>query len=80
MTPEQIIGIFTNNNLFVMATKLAILFLIFLYAIFAGVIVRQIQLMNKIVMQSNFAGVLFGVALIHFLLVIGLFVLTLLIL
>lgn len=60
--------------------KVAILVAIFLYGIFAAIILRQIQIMNKVVEQANFSIILFGIALIHFALVVVLFFVAMLVL
>lgn len=80
MTVEQFLALFTSSSFVPLLVKFFLLFLIFLYAIFAGVVVRQVQLMNKIVTQYNFAPILFAIALIHFILVVALFFLGVLLL
>jgi len=79
MTLDQILSLFTGD-LIPLTIKLALLLLIFLYGIFAAVILRQIQLMNKVVTEVNFSPVLVFVAVIHFVLVVGLFILTVILL
>lgn len=60
--------------------KISLLAILFLYVAFAAVIVRQIQLMNKVINQANFSSALMFISLIHFLVAVALFFLTLIIL
>ncbi len=75
MIPDQFFSLF-QTNLVVLVTKFFLSIIIFLYGIFAVVIVRQVQLMNKIVTETEFSSIIFLIALIHLLLVIGLFFLV----
>lgn len=60
--------------------KIFLLLLIFLYGVFAAVVVRQIQLMNKVVNEVNFSIILFTIALTHFMATVILFLIALMIL
>lgn len=75
MSPDQLLSLFTGD-LIPLLGKLALLLLIFLYGIFAAVVLRQIQLMNKLVTEVGFSGVLTTIAVLHLLAVVGLFALT----
>lgn len=77
MTPEQFVALFTGNVL-PLLTKVVLLIIIFLYGIFAAVVLRQVQLMNKVVTEVGFSPVLFSVALIHLIAVVIIFILTIL--
>lgn len=77
MTPDQIVQFFTGNFV-VLATKLFLLVLIFLYAIFAAVVVRQVQLMNKVITEVGFSPVLFTIAVLHLAAVVILFLFVIL--
>lgn len=77
MTPEQLNSLLETNAIR-LVIKLLLLLFIFLYGIFAAVVLRQIQLMNRVVTEVGFSPILFSVALFHFFAVIVLFVLTLL--
>lgn len=46
--------------------KFLLLLILFLYAVFAGVVLRQVQLMNRVVTEVNFSPILFYVATLHF--------------
>ena len=77
MTPEQLTPLFQTDTIgFIL--KLIFLLFIFLYGIFAAVVLRQIQLMNRVVTEVGFSPILFTVALFHFFAVIVLFALTVL--
>ena len=75
MTLEQLIQLF-QGDIVALLVKLFLLVLIFLYGIFAAVVLRQIQIMNKVVTEISFSPVLTMIALIHFATVVVLFVLT----
>lgn len=75
MTFDQLFGSF-QTNLIPLVFKLFLLIIIFLYGIFAAVIVRQVQLMNKVVTETEFSSILLTIAIVHLLLVAGLFFLT----
>lgn len=77
MTPDQLVNLF-QSDLVSLLIKLFILLAIFLYGIFAAVVLRQVQLMNKVVTEVSFSPVLFTIALLHFLALVVLFVLTIL--
>lgn len=79
MTPEQLVQLF-QNGFVPLLTKFFLLLLIFLYGIFAGVLLRQIQLMNKVVHEGAFSPVLFTIAFLHFGAVVGLFILAIVLL
>lgn len=72
MTPDQFINLF-QTDLLTLLGKLILLLLIFLYGIFAAVILRQVQLMNKVVTEANFSSIIFTVAFLHFILVVAVF-------
>lgn len=74
MSIDVITQLFTSS--FFGVFKLGILILEFLYGIFAVIVLRQVQKMNIVIHQDNFAGILFMIALIHFVLVIVLFFAT----
>ncbi|GEM_PF-4600705 len=78
MTPDQLLGIF-QNGLLPVIIKTILLIIIFIYGIFAVVVVRQVQLMNKVVTEAGFSPVLMTVAIIHLFAVLGLFFLTVII-
>lgn len=75
MTPDDLITLFTGE-LVPLVGKLFLLVIIFLYGIFAAVVLRQIQLMNKVVTEVNFSAVLFTIALLHLGALLVIFVLT----
>lgn len=75
MTLDQIFGIF-QTGLLPVIIKTFLLIIIFLYGIFAVVVVRQVQLMNRVVTEANFSPVLMTVALIHLFAVLAVFFLT----
>lgn len=75
MTFDQLIALF-STGLIPLVGKLFFLFLLFLYGIFAAIVLRQVQLMNKIVTEVSFSQVLFGIALVHFIAVVAIFLLT----
>jgi len=77
MTPDDFLGIF-QLDLLPLIVKLFVLLLIFLYGIFAAVVMRQIQIMNRVVTEVGFSPLLFTVALFHFGAVVALFILALL--
>lgn len=78
MSPDQIIGLF-QTDFVPLLIKLFLLLLIFLYGIFAAVVLRQVQLMNKVVTEVSFSPVLFSIALLHFGAVVVLFILTIIV-
>lgn len=78
MSPDQILSFFTGNFV-ALLTKLILLIIIFLYGIFAAVVLRQVQLMNKVVTEVGFSPVLFTVAILHFIAVVGVFVLAIIV-
>lgn len=75
MTPDQLLGIF-QGGLLPLIIKTVLLIIIFIYGIFAVVVVRQVQLMNRVVTEANFSPVLMAVALIHLFAVLAIFFLT----
>lgn len=75
MILDQFFPIF-QTNLVPLVTKVFLSIIIFLYGIFAAVIVRQVQLMNKLVTETEFSSILLTIAVVHLLLVVGLFFLT----
>lgn len=77
MTPDQFINLF-QTDFVPLIIKLFILLLIFLYGIFAAVVLRQIQIMNKVVTEVGFSPLLFTVALFHFGAVVAIFILAIL--
>lgn len=60
------------SDLTTVLTKVFILIILFLYTIFAAVLLRQVQIMNRIITLANFSPVLSAIALIHLFLSIGL--------
>lgn len=78
MTPDTLAS-FINTGITPLI-KIILLLLILLYGVFAAVVARQVQLMNKVVNQVNFSATLFLIVLIHLLAVVFLFFLTLVIL
>lgn len=78
MTPENIINFLSTG--FVPLVKIFVLLAILLYALFAGILVRQIQIMNTVVEEANFTTALFSIALTHLAAVAVLFLIALLIL
>lgn len=76
MTPENFLNIF-QLDLIPLIVKLFVLLLVFLYGVFAAVVMRQIQIMNRVVTEVGFSPVLFTVALVHFGSVVALFILAL---
>lgn len=77
MTPDQLFQFFTGD-LVPLVSKLFLLILIFLYGIFAAVVLRQVQLMNKVVTEVGFSPVLLTVAVLHLVAVVMLFFLVVL--
>lgn len=75
MTPDQLIELF-QTDLLPLAGKFFLLLLIFLYGIFGAVVLRQVQLMNKVVTEVSFSSILFTVALFHFAAIILVFILA----
>lgn len=75
MTLDQLFGIFQSGFL-PLIIKTVLLIIIFIYGIFAVVVVRQVQLMNRVVTEANFSPVLMTVALIHLFAVLTIFFLT----
>lgn len=59
--------------------KILMLSVIFLYGVFAAVVVRQVQLMNEVVHQVKFSTIILGLALVHLGVTIFLFVIALII-
>ncbi len=75
MTPEFFLKIINlGAGEFV---KIALLLIIFLYAVFAAVVTRQVQLMNKVINQVKFSDGLMFLALLHFLAAVVLFFIVL---
>lgn len=73
---EQVaLGNLINTGLSVFL-KILVLLMIFLYVVFAAVVARQVHLMNKVVHEANFAGVLFLIAFIHFVAAVSLFIIA----
>lgn len=60
--------------------KVFLLLIILLYGVFAAVVVRQVQLMNKVVNEVNFSTPLFSISLVHLGIAVALFIVTLIIL
>lgn len=75
MSLDQILTLFTGNFI-LLITKLILLIIIFLYGIFAAVVLRQVQLMNKVVTEVGFSPVLLTIAVLHFIAVVIVFILT----
>lgn len=76
---QAVTGGFLNNAYILFFVKGAILILLALYAIFALIIVRQVDLMSKTLITS-IAGLVKSVALLHAFFVLGLIFLALVIL
>lgn len=76
MSLDQLAQLF-QSNIIGLIVKLFLLLFIFLYGIFAAIVMRQVQLMNRVVTEVGFSPLLFTVALVHFGAVVGLFVLAL---
>lgn len=58
-------------------TKTFVLVVIFLYIIFAAVLLRQVQIMNKVVTLATFSPILTLIAFMHLFASIGLFIFAL---
>lgn len=79
MTPETL-QTFIAVNLAFSLVKMFLLILLFLYTIFAIIIVRQVHVMNKVVTIANFSPILSIVTFIHLVASLGLFFFTLILL
>ena len=77
MTPDQLATLFTGDLIPLLA-KGSLLIFIFLYGIFAAVVVRQVQLMNKVVTEVGFSPILLTIAVLHLIAVVMLFFLGIL--
>lgn len=78
MTPEAIFNLLTSG----VGPLIKVLFLIviLLYGVFAVVVARQVQIMNKVVEEISFAPILLAVAITHVALVFALFVVAIFVL
>lgn len=65
-----------GTNLFQEIFKLGVLGLLFVYGIFAFIILLQIRNMGRVVSHVPFSTVLFALGLLHFALVVLLFIST----
>lgn len=75
MIIDQLLQLF-GGNIALLVIKVFLLIIIFLYGIFAAVVLRQIQLMNKIVTEVGFSTLLTSVAVLHFTAVVIVFILA----
>ena len=78
MTPEA--QTFFLQDFTALLIKGFMLVLILLYVIFSAVLLRQVQLMNKVVTLANFSPVLILITLLHLFASIGLFIFALIML
>lgn len=73
MTPETL-QTFFSQDLIALAVKALVVMVVFLYTIFAVIVVRQVQTMNKVLTIANFSPILSLTTILHLMASLGLLI------